>query len=118
MAPWDETSHWGGQPKRTGPQRSVQRHLMGLSLLCATQKLCASFSNSSEHKYASPTVSSGITSQGATILISNAEGTKINWLIKEPLQQRPHHRYPRSAFTLLVTGRLALNHAPIRQRFF
>jgi hypothetical protein len=54
--------------------------------------LCASFQTPRSRGKAPPTISSGVTAQGAKALMASAAGTRMALLMKRALGHRPDHR--------------------------
>ena len=76
--------------------------MAALSATCSSalcRKRCASFSKPSKHRKAPPTISKGVTSQGANAAMSSAAGTSTALLISEPLATAHTTGNSRSAFT-------------------
>ncbi|MCY1344920.1 hypothetical protein D9M69_309690 [compost metagenome] len=80
------------------------------SALCS--HLCASFSKPSKQRKAPPSISSGITAQGAKALISNAAGTRMALFTIEPLATAQTTGSSRSALTPLTCWAFSARSSP------
>ena len=79
-------------------------------LVCSS--LWAIFSTPSKHRYAPPSISSGLISQGSKALISNASGTSMSLLIMEPLATAQTTGNSRSACTPATCCALSAKSSP------
>jgi hypothetical protein len=78
------------QVHRRVAHRLGQFGLVGF-VLAAVQQRCASFSAPSKHRKAPPTISSGVTSQGAKALISQRRRHQDGLVEQRTLGHRPDH---------------------------